>query len=110
MSVINNQILPSGNLSTYNISSNVYSGNLSKYNISSNVSTVNSAFGNAIKVEPDDEVIIPKLVLLDEKTGRKWRIKIYDGELIAEPLELQDKRDLKIKKILNDKLEKEGFL
>lgn len=89
MSITINPLLSSGNLSTS--ISNV-----------SNVFSVNSAIGNAIEVEPGGEVIIPKLVLLDEKTGRKWRIKIYDGELIAEPLELQDKRDVKIKKILND--------
>ena len=55
---------------------------------------------NAINVDSDCNTIISKLVLLDEKTGRKWEIKISDGELITEPLELEDKREYKLNKIL----------
>ena len=54
----------------------------------------------AINVDSDGVTVISKLVLLDEKTGNKWQIKISDGELIAEPLELEDKREYKINKIL----------
>ena len=57
----------------------------------------------AINVDSDGNTVVTKLVLLDEKTGNKWQIKISDGELIVEPLELEDKRDWKIKKILNEK-------
>jgi len=32
----------------------------------------------------------------------KWQIKISDGELVAEPLELEDKREFKLKNLLND--------
>lgn len=63
---------------------------------------VNSTIGNAIEVDPDGCVVIKKLVLLDEKTGRKWEVKISDGQLISEPLELEDKRDHKISKILKN--------
>ena len=55
---------------------------------------------NAINVDSDGSTVISKLVLLDEKTGNKWEIKISDGELIAEPLELEDKREYKLNKIL----------
>ena len=55
---------------------------------------------NAISVDSDGSTVISKLVLLDEKTGNKWEIKISDGELIAEPLELVDKREYKLNKIL----------
>lgn len=55
---------------------------------------------SAINVDSDGVTVISKLVLLDEKTGNKWQIKISDGELIAEPLELEDKREYKINKIL----------
>ncbi len=66
-----------------------------------NTFQVNSTGGStAINVDVDGCTIISNLVLLDEKTGNKWKIKISDGELIAEPLELEDKRDWKIKKIL----------
>jgi hypothetical protein len=60
----------------------------------------NTSSSTAINVDSDGVTVISKLVLLDEKTGSKWQIKISDGELIAEPLELEDKRDWKIKKIL----------
>ena len=55
---------------------------------------------NAINVDSDGVTVISKLVLLDEKTGNKWEIKISDGELIAEPLELENKREYKLNKIL----------
>ncbi len=72
---------------------------MSSYN---NVFNVNSPSGNSvIEVDPDGNTIIRNLVLLDEKTGNKWSIKISDGELVAEPLELEDKREYKLKKILN---------
>lgn len=68
---------------------------------------VNNAFqvtnpsgSQAINVDADGCTVISKLVLLDEKTGSKWQIKIWDGELIAEPLELEDKREYKLNKIL----------
>jgi hypothetical protein len=60
----------------------------------------NSSNSTAINVDSDGSTVITKLVLLDEKTGNKWQIKISDGELIAEPLELEDKRELKLNKIL----------
>ena len=68
---------------------------------------INSAFqvtnpsgSSAINVDSDGQTVISKLVLLDEKTGSKWQIKISDGELTAEPLELEDKREYKLNKIL----------
>jgi len=68
-----------------------------------NVFNVNSSSGNsAIEVDPDGNTLIKNLVLLDEKTGNKWSIKISDGELVAEPLELEDKREIKLKNLLND--------
>ncbi len=60
----------------------------------------NSSGSQAINVDSNGNTIVSKLVLLDEKTGNKWQIKISDGELIAEPLELEDKREYKLNKIL----------
>ena len=60
----------------------------------------NSSNSTAINVDSDGNTVVSKLVLLDEKTGNKWQIKILDGELIAEPLELEDKREYKLNKIL----------
>ena len=60
----------------------------------------NSSNSTAINVDSDGCTVISKLVLLDEKTGNKWQIKISDGELMVEPLELEDKREYKLSKIL----------
>jgi hypothetical protein len=60
----------------------------------------NASNSAAINVDSDGNTVVSKLVLLDEKTGNKWQIKISDGELIAEPLELEDKREYKLNKIL----------
>ena len=68
--------------------------NPSVFNINSSLNST------AINVDSDGSTIISNLVLLDEKTGNKWQIKISDGELIAEPLELEDKREYKLNKIL----------
>lgn len=66
-----------------------------------NTFQVNSSQGSsAITVDPDGNTVVNKLVLLDEKTGNKWQIKISDGELIAEPLDLEDKREFRLNKIL----------
>ena len=69
-------------------------------NSSSIFNVNNSSTSTAINVDSDGCTVISKLVLLDENTGNKWQIKISDGELIAEPLELEDKREYKINKIL----------
>lgn len=68
--------------------------------------TVNSTFDNenCIEVDSDGRTIVKQLVLLDEKTGNKWEIKISDGTLIAEPLELEDKRNQKINKLLDNEI------
>ena len=49
-------------------------GNLFSVNSSS------SSNSTAINVDVDGCTVISKLVLLDEKTGNKWQIKISDGE------------------------------
>ncbi len=69
----------------------------------SSLFNVNSSIGSSvIEVDPDGNTVIKNLVLLDEKTGNKWSIKINDGELVVEPCELEDKREIKLKKLLND--------
>jgi hypothetical protein len=69
----------------------------------SSLFNVNSSIGSSvIEVDPDGNTVIKNLVLLDEKTGNKWSIKVSDGELVVEPWELEDKREIKLKKLLND--------
>jgi hypothetical protein len=63
----------------------------------------NSSGSSSIVVDQDGLTVISNLALVDEKTGNKWLVKVYDGELVVEPVDIQDKRDLKIKKILNEK-------
>ena len=68
--------------------------------ISNTFQVTNPSGSAAINVDSDGQTVITKLVILDEKTGNKWQIKISDGELTAEPLELEDKREYKLNKIL----------
>ncbi len=69
----------------------------------SSLFNVNSSIGSSvIEVDPDGNTVIKNLVLLDEKTGNKWSIKVSDGELVIEPWELEDKREIKLKNLLND--------
>ena len=76
-----------------------------------NTFQVNGASGtNSLTIDTDGNTVINKLVLLDEKTGNKWQIKISDGELVVEPLELEDKREFKLKKLLNDIKTKKIFV
>ena len=68
--------------------------------INNTFQVTNPSGSQAINVDSDGHTVITKLVILDEKTGSKWQIKISDGELTAEPLELEDKREYKLNKIL----------
>jgi hypothetical protein len=45
-------------------------------------------------------VIVNSLILIDQSDGSKWKINISDGNLIAEPLDIVNKRNFKISKIL----------
>jgi len=67
----------------------------------SNTFQINSTCGSsALTIDSDGNTVVNKLVLLDEKTGNKWEVKISHGELVVEPLELEDKREFKLNKIL----------
>jgi hypothetical protein len=68
--------------------------------INNTFQVTNPSGSQAINVDSDGHTVITKLVILDEKTGSKWQIKISDGELTAEPLELEDMREYKLNKIL----------
>lgn len=66
-----------------------------------NTFQINNGSGStSLIVDPDGLVVIPNLALIDEKTGNKWLIKVVDGKLIIEPVELEDKRNHKLKSIL----------
>ena len=66
-----------------------------------NTFQINNGSGStSLIVDPDGLVVIPNLSLIDEKTGNKWLLKVDDGKLIVEPVELEDKREHKLKSIL----------
>ena len=104
MATIKSNIATSSN-SAIGINNNAWSSTSTSsiVNTSSNPFVVTSGSSNAITVDSTGNTVIEKLILKDEMTGRKWQLKVSDGELIVEPLELEDKRDWKIKKILNEK-------
>ena len=55
---------------------------------------------SAITVQHDGVTVIRRLAILDDKTGNRWQIKVSDGQIILEPLELEDKRQLKLNEML----------
>lgn len=86
-SVINSSITTSGN-------------NLLYTNTNSKLSVNNHLEESVINVDNDGYCVVNKLALLDEVTGRRWQVKVSNGQLLVEPVELVDKRDYKIDKIL----------
>lgn len=68
-----------------------------------NIFNVNNSSGDSvINIDTDGYCVINKLALLDDVTGNKWEIKISNGELIVEPIEVEDKREHKLKEILKN--------
>lgn len=51
-------------------------------------------------IDNDGYCVVDKLTLLDEVTGRRWLVKVSNGQLLVEPVELVDKRDYKIEQVL----------
>lgn len=65
-----------------------------------NTFSVNSPSGKeSMYIDSDGNMVVNSLVLLDSD-GSKWRVSISDGEIVAEPLEVDVKRNWKISKIL----------
>jgi hypothetical protein len=66
-----------------------------------NTLLVNTSSGDpAIQVDSEGNTIIKKLFLLDDTTGNKWELRVSNGNIIVEPVEIEDKRDRKIDSIL----------
>lgn len=69
---------------------------------SNNIFEVNNGTNStAIKVDEYGNTLINNLILLDED-GSRWKIKVKDGQLVIEPLDVINKRNEYIKSILND--------
>lgn len=62
----------------------------------------NSSDDSALIIDSDGYCVIKKLALLDDVTGNKWEIRISNGEIIVEPIEIEDKRENKLSKILKN--------
>ena len=86
-SVINSSITTSGN-------------NLLYTNTNSKLNVKNHLEESVINVDNDGYCVVNKLALLDEVTGRRWQVKVSNGQLLVEPVELVDKRDYKIEQVL----------
>lgn len=68
-------------------------------------STISTSVNYSLNTKPfnvdnDGYFVVDKLTLLDEITGRRWLVKISNGQLLVEPVELIDKRDYKIEQVL----------
>lgn len=68
----------------------------------SNIFQVNNNNSTAITVDEYGNTLIDNLILLDED-GSRWKIRVKDGQLVIEPLDVINKRNEYIKSILNEK-------
>lgn len=69
--------------------------------LASNTFSIKSPIGgDSMYIDSDGNVVVNSLVLIDSVDGSKWKLKITDGELSSEPLDIVNKRDWKISKIL----------
>jgi len=66
----------------------------------SGCTSVISTSVNYSLIDNDRYCVVDKLTLLDEVTGRRWLVKVSNGQLLVEPVELVDKRDYKIEQVL----------
>jgi hypothetical protein len=55
---------------------------------------------SSMYIDSDGNMVVNSLVLIDSVDGSKWKLKITDGELSTEPLDIVNKRDWNISKIL----------
>jgi len=70
-------------------------------NNNTNTLLVNTSSGDpAIQVDSEGNTIIKKLFLIDDVTGNKWELRVSNGNIIVEPVEIEDKRDKRIDSIL----------
>lgn len=69
--------------------------------MNNNILLVNAVNGDpAIQVDSEGNTIIKKLFLIDDVTGNKWALRVSNGNIILEPVEIEDKREKKIESIL----------
>lgn len=69
--------------------------------VSNNTFSINSPSGSdSMHVDSDGNVVVNSLVLIDSVDGSRWKLKITDGDLSTEPLDIVNKRDWNISKIL----------
>ena len=68
----------------------------------SNIFQVNNNKSTAITVDECGNTLIDSLILLDGD-GSRWKIRVKDGQLVIEPLDVINKRNEYIKSILNEK-------
>lgn len=74
---------------------------MSSQNNNINTLLVNTSSGDpAIQVDSEGNTIIKKLFLIDDVTGNKWELRVSNGNIIVEPVEIEDKREKRIDSIL----------
>lgn len=62
--------------------------------LASNTFSIKSPIGSdSMYIYSDGNVVANSLFLIDSVDGSKWRLKITDGELSSEPLDIVNKRD-----------------
>lgn len=57
---------------------------------------------NDIQANIEGVTRLERLILVDQKTGEDWEVFLYDGKMHIEPFEKEEKRDFRIKKMLDE--------
>ena len=55
---------------------------------------------NSLEVKGNSK--FENLILTDQKTGKDWTISIYDGKISIEPFDKDEKRDFRIKNLIDE--------
>jgi hypothetical protein len=63
----------------------------------------NNSGGFDFEMAADIEGItrVDRLVLVDQKDGKEWELSVHNGQLVVEPYEKDEKRDFRIKKVID---------
>lgn len=75
---------------------------LVKVNYNDSAITGSFDIGKDLSMDVNGVTRMDRLVLIDGKTDEEFELFIYDGKLIIEPYERDEKRDFRINKVIKD--------
>ncbi len=61
----------------------------------------NDGFNWEMSADIEGIARVDRLVLVDQKDGKEWELSVHSGQLVVEPYEKEEKRDFRIKKVID---------